>query len=94
MKNRLTIIEKYLNIDGSNEEKLTAKRSVGAIQKQAKKELKNLNTYFQLPTINYKLSTSHLDFTLARGLNYYTGIIFEVKAQRSKNRQHWWWWSL
>ena len=32
--------------------------------------------------VNYRRQKDfHIDFTLARGLNYYTGIIFEVKAE-------------
>jgi len=73
---QVTIIESYLNITGTNEEKLTQIRSlIGSIEigKQGIDEVE----FLFLQTKNTKLS---IDFTLARGLNYYTGIIFEAKA--------------
>ncbi len=39
-------------------------------------------------------SEVELDLTLARGLNYYTGAIFEVKALGCTDWQHQWWWPL
>lgn len=76
---QIGIIEKYLSIDGSNEEKLSAiKVLIGGseIGQKGIEELEYLSTSRQhLDNIS-----STLDFTLARGLNYYTGTIFEVKA--------------
>ena len=75
-KINIDIIEKYLAINGSNEnkiiaiEKLFAKSEIG---KQGIEELK----YVIANAGNVNLS---VDLTLARGLNYYTGIIFEAKA--------------
>lgn len=76
---QINIIEQYLNINGTNDEKLTAIKSLLGGNENGEagiKELSTLLSYF-VPL------TSHLvlDFTLARGLNYYTGIIFEVKAK-------------
>jgi histidyl-tRNA synthetase len=79
-ENQISTIEKYLAIDGSNEEKLSSlKQLIGDNENGGKglEELRYLLSYSQLPPVNCKLS---IDFTLARGLNYYTGIIFEVKA--------------
>jgi len=73
---QISIIEKYLTINGTNEEKLAkAKLLFGNIEIGAK-GITELEFVFQ-QTKNIKLE---IDFTLARGLNYYTGIIFEAKA--------------
>src|SRR5450432_1646498 len=78
-KVQINIIEKYLSITGSNENKLLQIKSLLGTGEQGKKGIEEIE-YF----INYAIDTNHLapaiDFTLARGLNYYTGIIFEVKA--------------
>ncbi len=73
---QIKIIESYLNISGSNEEKLTQVRSlIGNIEtgKQGVADVEFL--YSQTKNTNLII-----DFTLARGLNYYTGVIFEAKA--------------
>jgi len=79
-ESQIDIIEKYLSISGNNHEKLLAIRSLAGDNATAKKgidEIEYLLNY-SLPTPDSRLS---IDFTLARGLNYYTGIIFEVKAK-------------
>jgi histidyl-tRNA synthetase len=76
---QIKIIEEYLSISGNNEEKLAqAKKLLGNSEAGIKgiTELEYMLT-FQLTTHHLPLT---IDFTLARGLNYYTGIIFEVKA--------------
>jgi histidyl-tRNA synthetase len=84
-KNQVAIIEKYLSISGSNEEKLIkAKELLGSITlgNDGLQELATLHSL--LITHHSPLITHHsqitIDLTLARGLNYYTGTIFEVKA--------------
>src|SRR5215203_1324433 len=75
---QLGIIEKYLTITGNNSEKIKSLNElVGATAagKKGVEELKHVFESDQLASVNY-----HLDPTLARGLNYYTGIIFEAKA--------------
>jgi len=73
---QITIIESYLNITGSNEEKLTQIRSlIGSIE-TGKQGIDEVDFLFQ----QAKNTNLVIDFTLARGLNYYTGIIFEAKA--------------
>jgi histidyl-tRNA synthetase len=82
---QIAVIETFLLIDGSNVEKLKKLKSfLGKTEagEQGIAELEYVldNDNFsnsRLPTPGSRLS---LDFTLARGLNYYTGIIFEVKA--------------
>ncbi|MBL7764131.1 MAG: histidine--tRNA ligase [Chitinophagaceae bacterium] len=72
---QIKIIETYLSISGSNEEKINkAKELLGSIQsgKEGIDEMEMILTS--------SVSRLTIDFTLARGLNYYTGTIFEVKA--------------
>ncbi len=77
-EDQIQIIEQYLSINGSNEERLQQIKSLLSNEtgKQGVAELEYIISY--LPSsVSSKLLT---DFTLARGLNYYTGVIFEVKA--------------
>jgi histidyl-tRNA synthetase len=87
--NQISTIENYLAINGSNEEKLQqiktllseseiGKKGIGEIEFVLRQSVENR----QGTTTNHKPQTTNLliDFTLARGLNYYTGIIFEAKA--------------
>ncbi len=80
-ESQITIIENYLNIDGSNEEKLAAIKNLLGASETGKKGIAEIE-FVMHSTTNYKPQTINLtiDFTLARGLNYYTGIIFEAKA--------------
>ena len=50
-------------------------------------EIETVFTYIDSCKLQH--ATLELDITLARGLNYYTGAIFEVKNQRSCHGQHW-----
>jgi histidyl-tRNA synthetase len=76
---QIIIIEQYLNINGTNDQKLSAIKSLLGKNENGKKGIEEIET-----VINSSFTTHHspltIDFTLARGLNYYTGIIFEVKA--------------
>jgi len=74
-------IQAYLNIEGSNEEKLKKLATLLGDNAAGQTGIAELNY-----VLNYHNNTGmakHLvaDFTLARGLNYYTGLIFEVKAK-------------
>jgi histidyl-tRNA synthetase len=76
-----TTIQTYLNIEGSNEEKLKKLAALLGDNTAGQTGIAELNY-----VLNYHNNTGmakHLvaDFTLARGLNYYTGLIFEVKAK-------------
>lgn len=77
---QIATIESYLLITGSNEEKLVSLRNMIGHLESGKQGIAELEFILHfLPTsVIRQLST---DFTLARGLNYYTGIIFEVKAK-------------
>jgi histidyl-tRNA synthetase len=79
-EDQINIIEQYLSISGNNNEKLSAIKQLLGENESGKKGIDEIETVFsyQQSTVNCQLS---IDFTLARGLNYYTGIIFEVKAK-------------
>lgn len=77
---QISIIENYLTITGSNEEKISRIKDLfnnSEVGQQGIEELQYVFSNSQLTTQNSQLN---IDFTLARGLNYYTGIIFEAKA--------------
>jgi histidyl-tRNA synthetase len=80
----ISLIENYINIDGTNSEKLAKIEAIVGKTKSGKKGIEELQ--FILNYLNNSLSedskqTINIDFTLARGLNYYTGTIYEVKAK-------------
>ena len=75
---QISIIEKYLCISGKNEEMMEGLNSLLGENEDGRKGIEEIGHIIaQLKTQNSKLS---FDPTLARGLNYYTGIIFEAKA--------------
>jgi histidyl-tRNA synthetase len=75
-KYQVAIIENYLSSNGSNEEILAqVKKLLSGIEEGAKGIAEIEYIHAHAKGINL-----HIDLTLARGLNYYTGIIFEVKA--------------
>lgn len=77
---QILTIETYLLIKGNNSEKLESlKKLIGNIEigKKGIEEIEFILNFLP-PSVIQQVST---DFTLARGLNYYTGIIFEVKAK-------------
>jgi histidyl-tRNA synthetase len=76
---QLLIIEKYLSISGSNEEKLNELNDLIGSTESGKKGIEEIN-YVAGSSLKTQHSKLIIDFTLARGLNYYTGIIFEAKA--------------
>jgi histidyl-tRNA synthetase len=75
------IIEQYLSIEGSSEEKLLAVEKLLGKTPSAAQGIEEIS-YVVNAISNMQNQTVNLaiDFTLARGLNYYTGIIFEAKA--------------
>ena len=76
---QVSIIEKYLSISGSNQEKLNSIISLLENNENATAGVNELS-YILSECLTYNID---IDFTLARGLNYYTGTIFEVKAPES-----------
>ena len=77
---QINTIEQYLLIDGTNEEKIIHLKNLLDNNETGLKGIEEIEYIlnYQLNTHNSQLIT---DFTLARGLNYYTGIIFEIKAK-------------
>ena len=72
-------LQPIIALNGTNEEKLQTIREVLADSETGLKGVEE--TQFILDTLNGSLNNEiQLDLTLARGLNYYTGAIFEVKA--------------
>ena len=86
----IAILEPILQMQGTNREKLAAIRTVLAgssatsgcstaseVGLKGVDELEELFNYIESANIKQKVE---IDLSLARGLNYYTGAIFEVKA--------------
>ncbi len=76
--NQVTIIEQYLSISGNNNEILRGLSTLLSNTNSGKKGIEEMN--YMLENLKSQISNIKLDPTLARGLNYYTGIIFEAKA--------------
>lgn len=77
-------IEKYIQISGTNEEKIKqAEELLGATEtgKKGLEELQNVLSFLKGKNDRGFAEKVVVDFTLARGLNYYTGTIYEVKAK-------------
>lgn len=81
---QVAAIESYLQIDGSNVEKLDKLKNILKENEIGKKGIEEMEFILNYTTQNEKRETRNeklsIDLTLARGLNYYTGIIFEIKA--------------
>ena len=72
-------LQPIIALSGTNEEKLQTIREMLADSETGLKGVEE--TQFILDTLKGSLNNEiQLDLTLARGLNYYTGAIFEVKA--------------
>ncbi|MGE4288023.1 MAG: histidine--tRNA ligase [Salinivirgaceae bacterium] len=73
-------LQPILNLKGSNTEKLEQIKKVLATSEIGRKGIEEMETIFNwLEPLGVETGVE-LDLTLARGLNYYTGAIFEVKA--------------
>lgn len=73
-------IQPIILLQGSNEEKLLSLRQTLATSEIGQKGIDEMEYIFSmLKNVNIK-AVLQLDLTLARGLNYYTGAILEVKA--------------
>jgi len=71
-------LQPIIKLSGSNAEKIQTMREVLAGSEVGQKGIDEVEYVLsKLSTLNSQLE---LDLTLARGLNYYTGCIFEVKA--------------
>ena len=76
----VAVIEPVLTLSGSTQEKLARMRELLAASETGVKGLDEVETLFGLIAAAGIRQPVELDLSLARGLNYYTGAIFEVKA--------------
>lgn len=77
----ISLIENYIGIDGSNTEKLEKIEKIIGASETGKKGIEELKFILGFLNETNSKQTINIDFTLARGLNYYTGTIYEVKAK-------------
>lgn len=79
-EDQVSTIRQYLGINGTNNEKINSIKELFGDSETGAKGIEEmefiLNYQSALPGRNKLL----VDLTLARGLNYYTGTIFEIKA--------------
>ena len=76
----VAVIEPVLTLSGTTDEKLATMRQLLAASEVGLKGLEEVGTLFSLIAEAGIRQPVELDLSLARGLNYYTGAIFEVKA--------------
>lgn len=76
----VAVLEPVLTLNGGNAEKLAVMRKVMASSETGLKGLDELEELFGFIDAAGVSLPCEIDLSLARGLNYYTGAIFEVKA--------------
>ncbi|HEY1166517.1 MAG TPA: ATP phosphoribosyltransferase regulatory subunit, partial [Chitinophaga sp.] len=76
------IVNNFLRIDGSNDEKLQQLQVLLQASGTAQKGIEELSFVLNSGLATFQ-SAPIVDVTLARGLNYYTGMIVEAKAPPS-----------
>ncbi len=79
-KKQVATISEYLRIDGDNTQKINAIKELLGTTQAGAEGIGEIEYILQYPSFAH-IKPPVVDFTLARGLNYYTGIIFEVKAR-------------
>lgn len=77
---KIELLKPILLLQGDNRQKLARLREILAASEIGIKGVDELATIFELCDKTGVELNIELDLTLARGLNYYTGAIFEVKA--------------
>jgi len=73
-------LQPILQLEGSNASKLNSLKTILASSETGLKGVEELETIFNLTDSLQVRAQIELDLRLARGLNYYTGAILEVKA--------------
>ncbi len=74
-------LEPLIDLSGSNDNKVNTLKTFLATSEIGKKGIEEIEFLLNnLKTLEIKHIKIELDITLARGLNYYTGTIFEAKA--------------
>jgi len=76
----INALQPILNLSGTTAEKLSALRGILANSTTGLKGVEEMEEVFSLISSSDVHLNIELDLCLARGLNYYTGAIFEVKA--------------
>ena len=77
-------IKPVILLQGTNQEKLAGLRSALSTSVTGLKGCEEIETVLSyLDICKPQIATCELDITLARGLNYYTGAIFEVKTNQA-----------
>lgn len=77
----IATIEPVLELSGTTEEKLATMKGILASSEAGLKGLAELEELFGYIAVAGIKQEVEIDLSLARGLNYYTGAIFEVKAK-------------
>ena len=77
----IATIEPVLTLSGTTEEKLAAMKGILATSEAGLKGVAELEELFGYIAVAGLKQEVEIDLSLARGLNYYTGAIFEVKAK-------------
>ena len=73
-------LQPILSISGNNDERLNRLKEILAESETGLKGVEELSTVISMIKELDLIAPVELDLTLARGLNYYTGAIFEVKS--------------
>jgi len=73
-------LQPILALSGTNEEKLQSLSQILSSSQTGLKGVEELSSVLSMVKELQLKTVTELDLTLARGLNYYTGAIFEVKA--------------
>jgi histidyl-tRNA synthetase len=81
----IDVIDQYLRIEGTNEERLQKITALLHGTEELRRGCEELKTVLEQCRRLEPSIPLMVDFTLARGLNYYTGIIFEAKAPPQVN---------
>ncbi|HEY5505390.1 MAG TPA: histidine--tRNA ligase, partial [Sedimentisphaerales bacterium] len=76
----ITRLQPILKLEGSNSDKLNSLKTILKDSEIGLKGVAELETIFNISDSLHVKASIELDLRLARGLNYYTGAILEVKA--------------
>lgn len=80
-ENAIDTVKKYLLIEGSNASKIEQVIEILGNSEIGKAGIQELEYVLKFAEAGGDQAQLRFDHTLARGLNYYTGIIYEVKAK-------------
>ncbi len=80
----ITRLQPILQLKGNNREKLNSLKTILSTSAIGMKGVEEIETVLNLADESGLKTRLELDLTLARGLNYYTGAIIEVKALDAK----------